>query len=952
LAATAGVDLSGITSDELPFSLVPRLNAAGRMGETDVAFDLLMADDSITATELAARLETINTCRRDIETQLTAEAMAKAEATFRGGHIIVVSGEGWHEGVKGSVASRLVNRFHVPVILFTVADGIAKGSGRSVGSVDLFRAVEQAADLTVRFGGHAGAVGVTIEESMIDAFRERMERILSALDPLEFESKGEVAAIADLDEVDMDSIASLEVLQPFGQGNKKPLIASCGVLMRNRSCVGADGDHLRFNATNGTASIPAIMFRTPDIERASAWEGAVDLVYEPVIETWQGRSKPKLMVKDIIYRDCSDPDRAEQGVADGLFDHAAEILARDEYASIAESDSFNTKAVGVTFEGRQGVAERLAPGEELFVMRDPDNPYDPNAIALVTMMGEQVGFLRRQIAAHIAPLMDGGVCYRAEVLDVTGGGDRSVGVNVHVSRDLGAEERGVDSALEAGRAMRGRLERLGYAELTDALRERLIGFHSLLPAQELALAKLESGRSCLCVMATGRGKSLIFHIHAAREAILNRRASVFVYPLRALVADQSFHLSEAFEELGLSVRVLTGESSADERQAIFEGIADGSVDLVLTTPEFFTIHSERFAQSGRIGFVVVDEAHHAGAAKSGNRSSYLAFPETLERLGRPRVLAVSATADDSASYEICRLLGISTEDVVVDDSVRTNLHLLDERELRDRDARLVSIVSSGEKCVIYVNSRDQSVMIARNLRKALPDLGHRISFYNASLTREERDLVEDAFRAGELSCIVSTSAFGEGVNLPDIRNVVLYHMPFGAVEFNQMSGRAGRDGASADIHLLFNARDARINEHIIASSAPGRDELVVLYKTLKTLAQGSEEDGSIASTNAEIATSAIAVNPRTTLDEHSVSSGVGVFRELGFLTTSGFSSARRIHMVDSPNRMELDSSVRYQEGLRTREEFEGFREWALCASADEMLSRLNRPITPHFGTHV
>lgn len=104
--------------------------------------------------------------------------------------------------------------------------------------------------------------------------------------------------------------------------------------------------------------------------------------------------------------------------------------------------------------------------------------------------------------------------------------------------------------------------------------------------------------------------------------------------------------------------------------------------------------------------------------------------------------------------------------------------------------------------------------------------------------------VENAFRSGELSCIVSTSAFGEGVNLPDIRHVVLYHMPFGAIEFNQMSGRAGRDGAAARIHLLYSARDARINEHLLDALAPTRDELVVpLPCTADHVARGANQDG-------------------------------------------------------------------------------------------------------------
>ena len=136
----------------------------------------------------------------------------------------------------------------------------------------------------------------------------------------------------------------------------------------------------------------------------------------------------------------------------------------------------------------------------------------------------------------------------------------------------------------------------------------------------------------------------------------------------------------------------------------------------------------------------------------------------------------------------------------------------------------MSIVATGEKTVIYVNSRDQSVALAKTLRKRVPDCATHIAFYNAGLARSDRRRVEEAFRDGSLSCIVSTSAFGEGVNLPDIRHVVLYHMPFGGIEFNQMSGRAGRDGQPAVIHLLYSSRDARINERLLDCYAPERDE--------------------------------------------------------------------------------------------------------------------------------
>ena len=268
LAAVANCDLSQIEADGLPFSLVPRLNAAGRMGDVDVAFNLLISNDATEAASLAAQLETINQNRRDIERDLADQAMAMVEETYDGGRAIVVGGEGWHEGVKGIVASRVVNRYHVPAILFSISDGVAHGSGRSVGSVNLFEAVERCGDLLVRFGGHAGAVGVTIDAENIAAFRARLEAVLDKLPAEQFVDTGEVAAVVGLDELDVPTIESLGALKPFGQGNKVPLLAATGVVMRARSRVGRSSEHLRFLATDGVSSVPAIMFRTPDVERA------------------------------------------------------------------------------------------------------------------------------------------------------------------------------------------------------------------------------------------------------------------------------------------------------------------------------------------------------------------------------------------------------------------------------------------------------------------------------------------------------------------------------------------------------------------------------------------------------------------------------------------------------------------------------------------------------------
>lgn len=838
LAAVTRTDLSTITADALSFSLIPRLNAAGRMADPTLALDLLLARDAVEAGRLAAALEEINQQRRAIEAELTGQAEELAERTYDGGRAIVVGGEGWHEGVKGIVASRLVNRYHVPALLFSIEDGVARGSGRSVGSVNLFEAVEKCSDLLIRFGGHAGAVGVTCAVENLDALRDRLNAVLADLPAEDFEDRGEIAATVGLDELDIETIRQIGMLEPFGQGNRVPLLAARGVTMCDRAVVGKTGDHMRFIATDGAASVPAIMFRAPEVEQLVNCDTVVDLVFEAVAECWQGRVKPKLMVKDILCRSCEEPVSAD------------EALVR--------------------------VGERAGEGD------------------------------RASKPACVRPC-----------------------------------------AIPVDADRRAALARLPYDQLTRSLIHTFIGPAEPHRAQMEALDALKERRGVLAVMGTGRGKSLIFHVHAVREAILNGSASIFVYPLRALVTDQAYHLQETLASLGVRVGVLTGDTPTAARDRAFSLLGGGKLDIVLTTPEFLSIHRARFAASRRIGFVVVDEAHHVAGAKGGDRTAYLDMPQILHDLLDPTVLAVTATASAEVAAEICRLLPIDAQ--VVDAAVRENLELDDGRDLSSRENRLVSIVATGQKSVVYVNSRDQAQALCRTLRRRVPELGARIAFYHAGLTRPERASVETAFRDGELACIVSTSAFGEGVNIPDIRHVVLYHMPFGDIEFNQMSGRAGRDGAPASIHLLYSGRDARINERLLDAAAPDRRELVTLYRALQTMwrrHRGGAPTGPLPASDLDIAQMCLAVDARTPVDERAVPSGLAIFEELGFAHVAGDDDVRAIEMVENPGHVDLNRSILYLEGLHARREFSAFRDWALSASAHDMLTRINRPITP------
>lgn len=947
-----------LTSEGLAFTLIPRINSAGRMGDATVALDLLLAETQPDALACMDALEQVNEDRRAAEFACSDSALEQAQATYHGEHCVVLAGKDWHEGVKGIVASRVVSTYHVPAILFCVNDdGLAHGSGRSVGSIDLFHAVEQACegtDLLVRFGGHAAAVGVTVRSDDIDEFRSRLDAYLATLPPEQYVTRERVDMEVELSEVGLPLCEELERLQPFGQENLVPVFVTRNVLMNDRRKMGNPPAHFSCRVTDGHTEIRSIWFHPPELDNLVDCEGTVDVVFRAEINEYRGNRNPQLKLLDVSYGGREFHDDETTAYLEDLFARSEECLDTSDYAGILDAASFHTKVAGVTFEGRQEVLATLEAPLPLRLERDAGNAYDANAIAVFVDgaasnsnthagLSGQIGFLNARLAARLAPAIDAGARYDAILEQVTGGEEgRSLGANILVCRhDVAQDEQRRLAELEETRRRWADVPR---DRVADEVRRALIGDNSLHEAQARSLELLAQGRNVLSVMATGRGKSLIFQMHAAILALTEGKASIFIYPLRALVADQAFHLRDVFERFGLVVEVLTGESPEDDRTRIFDGLSDGSISCILTTPEFLTIHAARFAATGRVGFLVVDEAHHVGLARAGHRSAYASLAPAIEALGDPAVLAVTATASKAVADCIRGDLGI--DETVLDATCRENLKLDDDRDARGRDAILAHIAGGDGKTVIYVNSREQTIQIARNIRKANPAKASRVGFYNAGLSRSDRTRIERAFREGRMDTIVSTSAFGEGVDIPDIRDVVLYHLPFNDVEFNQMAGRAGRDGKEAHIHLLFAQRDARINEKVLSSSAPSHDDMTVLYRVLRKHQVDAGAGERFQETNAELAAECQRVNGKCTLSDSGVSSGIQIFRELGFLETFGHGQGRSIRLVENPARAELESSVRYSEGLQESVEFATFRDWAFGASSEDLLARFNRPILP------
>ena len=262
LIKASGADLYDISASKLAFTVAPRLNAAGRMGDATRAAELLLTDDDEVANGLAELLVNENIRRQALEKKIFAEAVETVEKKgYKHNRIIVVEGENWHGGVVGIVAARLAEKYGRPAIVLSVTDGVANGSARSVSGFSIYEAIKSGSYFLTKFGGHEMAAGVTLSPSCIEGFRRAVNEYAADLDrvypELRLDCKLNPTALS------LDLVESLKVLEPFGVGNPTPLFGIFGLKLDKISAV-ASGKHLRLTLSREEVSFTAMLFgKTP-----------------------------------------------------------------------------------------------------------------------------------------------------------------------------------------------------------------------------------------------------------------------------------------------------------------------------------------------------------------------------------------------------------------------------------------------------------------------------------------------------------------------------------------------------------------------------------------------------------------------------------------------------------------------------------------------------------------
>lgn len=298
LLALAGVDPEHVTEADLGFRVGPRLNAAGRVGDSRRSSELLLAGDPETAGRIARELHTDNARRQREEERTLREAEEALHAGFPSGvpGAIVLAAPGWPLGVLGIVASKFAERYFRPAAFLTLKDGEAKGSLRSADGFPLLAALSELSPLLSRYGGHSQAAGVSLPAGNLTAFREGLGRLAGRYaEGRDSSPKKLVDAEVPLGEVSPRLLEEFDRLRPFGMGNEEPVLAARNLWVERKTPFGGSGQHHRLELSEGSRRFEAVAFQGASIP-AEPGE-AIDLLFTPQWSVFRGSRSIRLLVR-------------------------------------------------------------------------------------------------------------------------------------------------------------------------------------------------------------------------------------------------------------------------------------------------------------------------------------------------------------------------------------------------------------------------------------------------------------------------------------------------------------------------------------------------------------------------------------------------------------------------------------------------------------------------------
>lgn len=300
LLSVAGIEPGTASESDLGFRVGPRLNAAGRVGESRRSSDILVTGDRDEAVRLASELNSDNARRQREEERIlrAAEMSVRTGPPVSGLGAIVLADPDWNPGVLGIVASKLAERFFRPMVLLRLEGGEAKGSCRSVDGFPLVDALEKLSPLLSRYGGHSQAAGLALPAENLPAFREGLDHIAREYASTRGGGPGvPVDSVVGLGDITPGFLEELERMRPFGMGNEEPVLLARGLRVARKTPFGSAGQHLKFEVAGDNRRIEVVAFHRGG--NSPEPEGSVDLLFTPQRVVFRGNSRLRLLLRDV-----------------------------------------------------------------------------------------------------------------------------------------------------------------------------------------------------------------------------------------------------------------------------------------------------------------------------------------------------------------------------------------------------------------------------------------------------------------------------------------------------------------------------------------------------------------------------------------------------------------------------------------------------------------------------
>ncbi len=441
------------------------------------------------------------------------------------------------------------------------------------------------------------------------------------------------------------------------------------------------------------------------------------------------------------------------------------------------------------------------------------------------------------------------------------------------------------------------------------------GYDSLRPGQKEAIDSILSGRDTIAILPTGAGKSAIYQI----PAVMLDGPTVVISPLIALQKDQVDTLQE--HDAG-GAAVVNSQTRAADKEQFLGNLEAGELEFIFLTPEQLA-KAEVLArvQDAKPSLFVVDEAHCISEWGHDFRPDFLKLGAAIESLGHPRVLALTATASEPVREEIASRLGMKEPAVIVKGFDRPNIRLRVEtfQTKAEKHEDLLRRIGWAEGSgIVYVSSRAR----AEELAQEIAEKDIRAMHYHAGMSAKERNHVQDQFMAGEIPVIVATSAFGMGIDKPDIRFVYHFDIPHSLDAYYQEIGRAGRDGEPAEAILFYRAEDMNIHKFFAGGGKVDEDKLERVARAVQ------EKDSAI--TPKQIA-------EETKLSKAKVAKALQRLEDAGAISSDsegGVTAAENaVDALEAAHRAGEDNQRRHEAELKRMQDMVGFAEATTCRRA-------------------